>query len=209
MAYPDKSYGSKYAANKDASTTDIAKMIRADIKAAVKSGELPKAKYSVRSDYYSMGSSINVRISNVPGPTFNAAWFVWNEANPYARGGSGPEEARERFAPKVTDALKKLEEIVDAYNYNGSDSSTDYYDVNFSGSVSAEYDEAVYKMEKAMALADDAAVYALAVKVAAEVGTVPIPAPAKSEKPKLFLVPSPKPEPMNDHEAFLTSIGAM
>ena len=66
----ERSYGTKYQefhtdANGERvyrSAAEIAKAIRADIKAAVKAGELPKARYSVKSDSYTGGSSVDVTI---------------------------------------------------------------------------------------------------------------------------------------------------
>ena len=143
-----KTTGEKYLANKDASATDIAKMIRADIKAAVKIGKLPAAKYSVRTEYSSMSRSINVRLSEVNGSAFNPTWFVFNAAHPHAPGSSSPT----RYAPKVDGALRTLEAIVDSYNYDNSDSQSDSFDVNFYSNVTFDVPNAVYESEKTAAI---------------------------------------------------------
>ena len=63
-------------------TAQIAARIREDIKAAVKSGALPRAKYSVTTDKYSMGSSITVVASGLSFPVLNPdAFVVLDDAN--------------------------------------------------------------------------------------------------------------------------------
>lgn len=150
-----KTIGSKYEAHKDASTTEIAKLVRADIKALVKSGKLPKVKYSVTSSYYSMGSSITVRFSGIT-PAFNPAYLVWTKANPHKSVTHyAPEAAKERYSPLVVFTRETLEKILDAYNYNNSDSASDYHDSNFHGHVTFDSygpGDATYDAELAAAL---------------------------------------------------------
>ncbi len=219
--------GSKYAANKDLSTTEIAKLVRADIKAAVKSGKLPRAaKVSVKTDYYSMGSAIRVRVSGIT-PAFNPAWLVWTKKNPHLSFHSTPEAARERYSPLVVTTMATVEKIVASYNYDNSDSMTDYHDSNFHADVSfssygpgdegyeAELTEALYIDREVtagnpevvklatehVARYDEATIYEAAVKAAAKNGIVPILAPRH-----LTLV---KPEPVEPaHVAFLKYLGA-
>lgn len=121
----ERSYGSKYDGS--LSTTEIAKRIRADIKAAVAAGELPgkPVSYSVRSAYFSGGSSIDVTIRDLPDA------FV-------------PEGERDRIERKswltreAFRVLSVVEAIHWAYNHNGSESQVDYFDVNYYGHVEIE-----------------------------------------------------------------------
>lgn len=110
-------------------TTAIAKRIREDIKAAIKARELPKAKYSVRTDKYSMGSSITVEASSLPFPVINpdayrvdpgAKWVTFDSANHCSR-----------FTPKAQKVEQKLSAIVDSYHWDRSDSMTDLYNERF------------------------------------------------------------------------------
>jgi hypothetical protein len=108
------SYGSKY--QKDLGVVAIAKLVRIDIRAAIKAGNLPKGlKCSVRIDRYSMGQSLDVTVKACPGACpLDATGF-----------------------PRRDDAtLALLRTIVAAYNFDGSDLMSDYYHVNFSSSVS-------------------------------------------------------------------------
>src|SRR5687767_7020547 len=58
-------YGAKY--DRDLSTTQIAAKYRQDIKAAIKSGEIPAGlKVSVRTEYFAGGSAIRASITACP-----------------------------------------------------------------------------------------------------------------------------------------------
>jgi hypothetical protein len=132
-------------------TAQIAKAIREEIKAAVKSGALPKAKYSVKTDRYSMGSSITVEASKLPFPTLNpdafrvdpgANWLTFDSAR-----------FRSRFTPKAQDVERKLSAIVNAYHWDRSDSSTDYYDERFARHVNLTEDAGEWKRVEAAKVA--------------------------------------------------------
>src|SRR5262249_59705006 len=93
----------------------------------------PKAKYSVRTDTYSMGSSINVVASNLPFPVLNpeaflvqprASWVTFDSSN-----------YRTRFTPEAQEVERKLNAIVDAYHWDRSDLMTDYYNERFAKDV--------------------------------------------------------------------------
>ena len=122
--------GSKY--NAALTTTQIAKLVREDIKAAVKGGELPKARYSVRTSYYSMGSSLNITIKDVLFNLLNEA-RVLNENHL-------PECFNPKYTPKAEEVLKKLQAILDTYNRKRIDSQQDVYNVKFSGWVQFDSD---------------------------------------------------------------------
>lgn len=130
--YTDTSiaYGTKY--DKNIGVADIAKLVRADIKAGIKAGTLPAGlKCSVKISRYSMGQSLTVSVKAVSGidivnPAFIAAKVAAPDAWPIDINQTS-DEARA--------LLEDLRAIVSAYNYDGSDSMTDYYNVNFSGSV--------------------------------------------------------------------------
>ncbi len=132
-------------------TAQIAKLIREDIKAAVKKGELPKATYSVRTDKYSMGSSIDVVVSKLPFPVINAdAYRVDREAT-YATFDSS--RFRSRFTPRAQEVERKLEAIVDAYHWDRSDSMTDYHNERFSKDIRLTENAAEWKKIEAAKVA--------------------------------------------------------
>ncbi len=118
--------GTKY--DSKLSIVEIAKLVRADIKA-----QLPGFKVSVKSRGYSGGRSLDVYITGVPTGTVltNPKHEAWAAAYPHDSSFSYPEEARSRYSVEITTALATLNTIVDAYNYDRCDTMVDYFDVNF------------------------------------------------------------------------------
>lgn len=94
--------GGKYQETKHLDIKDIAKLIRLDIKDAVKSGTLPETKYRVSIARYAGGQSLYI--------SFNTYVMI---------------------IPERVKTKQLLRTIGDNYNYDNSDSMTDYYSVNF------------------------------------------------------------------------------
>jgi len=118
-------YGAKY--DRSLSTTEIARRFRADVAAEKKAGRLPRElKLSVKTRYYSGGSSIDVRIKGLP-----AGFPVRNRE-------VAPTAGTLRFAPELRELKERLQGLLDAYNFDGSDSMTDYFHVNFYGWVEVD-----------------------------------------------------------------------
>lgn len=134
----ERAYGSKY--DKNLNTTQIAALVRGEIKVAVKAGELPKGKYSVRTSYYSGGSSIRVSISGLTGKVFDPEYL--ERGNDYLMGPSVHDETGwhrpHRYQAWVLAAVKKVEAMLWAYNHDGSDSQVDHFDVKFYASVDVD-----------------------------------------------------------------------
>lgn len=109
----------------DAATA--AKNIRADIKAAQKSGRIPAGfKFSVTSQRYSGAQRVTVTITDLQGVLFNPAWLVLYSLNPRAVSPLTP-----KYQPEVDAALNVADELASAYRDDRSDSSRDYFDCNF------------------------------------------------------------------------------
>jgi len=128
--------GSQFEETRDLETKDIAKLIRADIKAAIKSGAFPKdmMRVSVRTELYSMGSAIHIGLKKVPSSwnLLNKAFFKCFKENPYGSMVDFPEHAQKRYSSEVTGILKALENIGNTYNRNEIDlEPTDYSNVRF------------------------------------------------------------------------------
>lgn len=130
--------GAKYDAAR--STNDIAKAIRADIKAALMKApsdpqSLPKGlKVSVRLAKFAGGCSINARITAFPGALLNPAAVVAQKLLPHEP---------LRFSRHTTEAervLSVLKELMDAYNFDRSDPQSDYFHVRFYGDASIHHD---------------------------------------------------------------------
>jgi hypothetical protein len=117
----ERSYGAKYV--KDLSVVDIAKRIREDIKAAVAAGELPASlKVSVRKVHH---RSLAVKLSGgVDGPLYVA----------------GRYKGDARLSNEAIRIRRAVEKIANAYNYDGSEISLDYFDVNYYLSVDFDWE---------------------------------------------------------------------
>lgn len=132
--------GSKYEANKSKSLTALAKLMRQDIKDAKMRGQLPKSvKVSVRTSRYSGGGSIDVSITALPeGQNLYSHDYIkatnnLTEPPPYG-------EPISQYSEAVTGWIEVLKQIHGAYNRDNSDSMTDYFDVNYYGSVGIDCD---------------------------------------------------------------------
>ncbi len=133
-------------------TTQIAARIREDIKVAVQAGELPKAKYSVRTDKYSMGSSITVVASSLPFDVLHPDAFVVEPGANWVA--FDRARYRSRFTAAAQAVEQKLNAIVDAYHWDRSDSMTDYYNERFARDVKIEEGGGEWKRIEAAKLAE-------------------------------------------------------
>lgn len=114
----------------------IAKLVRRDIKAAIKAGTLPKGlKCSVKIDRYSMGCSLDVGVKSTPFAVHNVAWLDWG-INPETKHRGYPTlRDLPRYTTEAVRVRDELMAIVKSYQRDRSDSMTDYYDVNFAPGV--------------------------------------------------------------------------
>lgn len=122
--------GPKYEATKGEDTAAIAKRIRSDIKDAIAKGELPKGlKTSVTINRFSGGSSIDVKVVGLPAGVKLGA----EEGELDDRGFPA------KWSKEVRSILAVLTPIHKSYNYDDSDSMTDYFSVRFYGSVGIDW----------------------------------------------------------------------
>ena len=125
----ERTYGSKYDQASGLGVAGIAKLIRADVKAARKDastviGQAPECiKFGITSESFAGGRAVNIHIKGIP-----QDW--------------GWETREDRYGymtEMATDALqalaKALRAIMDSYNHDGSETQVDYWDVSFYGSV--------------------------------------------------------------------------
>lgn len=136
----ERSYGYKY--NDPVGTgsaADIAKAIRADIAQAVKEGLLPaRWSYSVRSDTFSGGCSIDVTVKNCAD-----AWkrcdritchYAWCKSGGIHRELPAAED-HDILTEEAESAEMTLKRVHHAYNHDGSEIQVDYFDVRYYGQV--------------------------------------------------------------------------
>jgi hypothetical protein len=122
-------YGSKY--DKSLSRKEIAVRVRADLKEAVKAGELPAAKYSVRIE----SGSVNVTVSGLPFEVLDEKRVLADHDQPNVFSG------RNWISDQALALQNKIEALVGAYNFDGSDIQSDYFHVNFYSTVRCDYPE--------------------------------------------------------------------
>lgn len=125
MTFDERTYGSKTSPTEPyRDVKDIARDVRADIKAAIKDGRLvlPEgASVGVRISRFSGGTSINVEVRGLKSSQVFLGRDDWD---------------RSRIVEPVADrANAVLTALLGAYNYDGSDTMTDHFDVRFYGSV--------------------------------------------------------------------------
>ena len=125
--------GSKYDRNLD--IKDIAKLVRKELAA-----EYPTKdgwKFSVKIDRYAGGQSMDVFILSIPENVHAYDAEVYDIHFKTMNGEGGAWDAM-----KFTDSFKRkfddIKAIQDQYNYDNSDTMTDYFDVNFYGHVSLD-----------------------------------------------------------------------
>ncbi len=143
-------YGAKYDSNLTAK--EIAVKVRGDIKAAVKAGELPKAKYSVRIGGGSLHSTIDVGISELPASfrLYNEKRLQWDRENPHKSHHDGGPEVQWIHSDEARALCEKVTKMLEAYNHDGSDTLSDYWDVKFYGHVDFGFEWSKAKREQEM-----------------------------------------------------------
>jgi hypothetical protein len=143
-----KFVGTKY--NKDLNTTQIAALVRQEIKLMVKSKALPKAKYSIRTAYFAGGSSIDVTIKTPSFAILNPKRLELEARDPNFQWQTHASEPR--YTPEASSALEKIKKILASYNFDDSDSMTDYFHVRFYGDVKFDWREESAEREKVQAV---------------------------------------------------------
>lgn len=135
----ERSYGYRYN-EVDGGAVEIAKVIRRDIKQAVAKGLLPSRwTYSVRSPH---GTSIDVRVRDCAdawrdcdgGQGCRNVWCAARNDPRYAHAA----EQHKALTEEAEAARMTLERIHNAYNHDGSEIQTDYFDVRYYGHVEFE-----------------------------------------------------------------------
>ena len=113
--------GKNYSPN--LGTKEIAKEIRQSIK---NDKELAECKWSVKTEYYSGGSSIHIALTEAPFEAFTDEFKRENERR-YTQNAFG----KGNITPQAIRIMNKVREIASSYIYDDSDIMTDYHCRNF------------------------------------------------------------------------------
>ena len=112
--------GSRY--NKELSATEIAKLIRKEIRT-----KYPKMKTSIRTKYFAGGCSIDVEIKDCGYNPINPEWdYKCNRVS-------------EIYTDEAKQLLKEIEAMGDKYRRSDCDGMIDYFDTNFWYSVQFDW----------------------------------------------------------------------
>lgn len=121
MFATEKYVGAKYEETKELDVVDIAKLIRKDLK-----NEFRNIKFSVRTDKYIGGRSIDVVIKKCP----------FNAINPnYEQNVAGSQ----LYNLEGLGLIQDVQNILARYNYDKSQTQFDHYDVNFYSDVTFDF----------------------------------------------------------------------
>lgn len=131
------SEGKNYQQTRDLPHTEVAKLIRQDVKKAIKAGKLPKdIKVSVRARWATHTPAIDVEITALPSTKLWEKVELPTGARPSHIGvhEHASEEGKYwRRTGAEEKYLRVLTEIHDSYNMDRSDSMTDYFHVRYYG----------------------------------------------------------------------------
>lgn len=134
--------GSKYEQTKDLDIKEIAKLVRQDLKDAVKAGVIPNGKFGVRIDRFAGGQALNVTVQELDICMYNLTGDEINEKH----------ASRRDVTPEAKAVLKEIEQIISAYNFDKSHVQTDYFHVRFYEHVGFDYDFLQREFDKAKGL---------------------------------------------------------
>jgi hypothetical protein len=145
----ERRYGAKYEDARNLGVTEIAGLMRQDIKQAVANGDLPKDDHiSVTTQKYAGGASIDIKVSNWAGATVPAddsrctgqldlgTRTVPSSCKPGQHDWRCPGAAHE--SEEGARVRETIQAIHDSYNHDGSDVMTDYFDVRYYGQAKVE-----------------------------------------------------------------------
>jgi hypothetical protein len=124
---PDGRYpvtiGPKYDRDRWRSAAEVARLLRADLKAAQESAALPpSAVFSVRSESFAGGQSVRVEIRNLPDRE------ILDHHPDYPN----------RLNRDARELERTVRRMANAYNRDASDSQSDVFDVHYYAQVSIE-----------------------------------------------------------------------
>jgi len=127
---PDGRYpvviGPKYDPATWRSSAEVARPLRADLKAAQAGGALPaSAVFSVRSDSFAGGQSVRVEIRNLPDRE------ILDDHPDFPH----------RYGPAARELERAVRRMANAYNRDRSDSQSDVFDVHYYARVSIETED--------------------------------------------------------------------
>lgn len=131
-----KTVGAKYQSGRD--VADIAKDLRAEIKALVKANILPQGTYSVTISRYSGGRSIDIKVTEFEFPILNPERIAHERQYPHEF-----LPTNHTYYPLYSKiarmTLDQLNAMLNAHRFDDSDGMIDYFHTNFYGNASFDW----------------------------------------------------------------------
>lgn len=125
-----RKYGKLY--DEKHTTKAIAEIVRRTVRLEMRMGALPAGKWSVTSERFAGGSSITIAFAPAPAEDECFARAYYNRERIVQDAERPHDHSAIPFRSAFGAALdRKLEQLLADFNYDGSDISTDYFDVNF------------------------------------------------------------------------------
>jgi hypothetical protein len=122
--------GSKYNETANLGISDIAKLVRTELKATY-----PNCKFSVTIDRYSGGQSMDVTIKSTDFNPFSSEFIAHLKSNNPLREWNANTQFVYQSTPTYSKEYEELEQkvraILNQYNYDDTDTQRDYFDVRF------------------------------------------------------------------------------
>jgi hypothetical protein len=126
----NRSYGTKY--DKRLGTKEVAELIRRQVRLEARAGLLPQGKWSVTMERFSGGSSITIRFEPPAEWALDFARCFYSHERVVQDAERPHEYSRLPYRSTFGAALEgRLEAMLAEHNHDGSDTSTDYFDVKF------------------------------------------------------------------------------
>lgn len=126
--------GNRYAETRDLDIVELAKLVRKQLKKRFPKGY----KFSVRTER-GITSSLDIEIKEVPFKIVNPEWAVHLIDDPYCNKWEYPRDGS-RYTPEANKLRDSIEEWLETYNFDNSDSMTDYFHSRFYSDVTFNYD---------------------------------------------------------------------
>lgn len=106
------------------------KEIATDVRTTLKK-EFPECKFSVRTEYYSMGQALHVSLMSAPFPVLANNPRGYAQINEFYINKDRLDNNGAQYTPEGRALASCMVAIANKDNWNRSDSQTDYYDVNY------------------------------------------------------------------------------
>jgi hypothetical protein len=130
--------GERFEATKDLTTAAVARLVRAELKAMVRDGRLPRGVYRVLSEEMATASAINVIIGPLEGVRLLAPGWRRETFSPFDARWDGAWG--ESFTEAYRAVRAKVEALLGSFNRTESEAQSDYFNDHFYANADTNQD---------------------------------------------------------------------